>query len=279
MAQTFRALFPRVDVLPLTDGLAAIFNAEATDDRRSFEVTRVAVRPSSAWGAATGGGANLSPLAAKISIYRTTASSGGVAVTAVKRDTNSAALPAQVTCNIFPDSVTISGAALRSLADAQALGFATGNTWQSARVYGGSFYAYQRSHSADTLRFSGDANIERIVLREGQGLAMVLDAYGWPRSGSINITVRDEVSGATYQFRSRNIGYPYLTGQALISFFNDAGSGVVLGVHASEYPLDGESNFPVFRLARIEGVSAGDAITPTAADTANSVPAALITKK
>ena len=204
MAQTFRAVFPRVDVLPLTDGLAAVYNAEATDCRRYFEVTRVAVRPISGFGGLSGASA----LAAKLGIYRTTASSGGTALAAIKRDTGSADLPGAVTCNIFPTAVTISGAALRSLADAPSLVFAGSNQWAGARVYGGSYYAYQRGNAADILRQSGDDNVERIILREGEGVTLMLDSLGWPRSGQFNMTVRNEASGATYQFRSRDIAYP-----------------------------------------------------------------------
>lgn len=271
MAQTFRALFQRVDVRPLTDGLAAVFNAEATDDRRYFEVTRVVVRMPGGFGGLSG----TSALAAKVGLYRTTATSGGSAVTPVKRDTGSANLPAQVTCTEFPTSVTVSGAALRSLADAPSLLFAGTNQWPCARTYGGSLAAYQRSNTADILRQGGDSNIELVVLREGEGLVLRLDTFGWPRAGQINLTVRNMSSGATYQFRTRDIGHPYLIGEPIISLFNGSGSGVVLGVYASEYPNDGEANFPTFRLARIDGVSGGDAVTPWASDTDNSVPAAL----
>lgn len=273
MAETFRALFQRVDIRPLTDGLAAVFNGEASDDRRYFEVTRIVVRMPGGFGGLSG----VSALAAKIGLYRTTETTGGMAIAAVKRDTDSSDLPAAVTCTEFPTSVTTTGAALRSLADAPSLLFSGTNQWPCARVYGGSYYAYQRGNSADLIRQGGDGTgaIEYVILREGEGIALRLDGYGWPRAGQINITVRDMSSGATYQFRSRDIGYPYLVGQPILSLFNGAGSGVVLGVFASEYPNDGEANFPTFRIARIDGVSGGTAVTPWASDTNNSVPAAL----
>lgn len=272
MGQTFRAVFQRVDVLPMTDILASVFNNEQTEQRRYYEVTKVSVRPIGPFAGLTG----TSPLAAKLGLYRTTATVGGTAVAAIERDTDSAALPAQVTCTTFPSSVTTTGAALRTMADAPSLAFAGSNQWTSARVYGGSYYAYQRGNAADLLRQGGDSNVELIVLREGEGVALTLDGYGWPRSQQINITVRNMSSGATYQFRSREIATPYLTGQAIISLFNGSGSGVVLGVYASEFPLDGESNFPVFRLARIDAASGGEAVTPIAADSVNEVPASLV---
>lgn len=271
MAETFRALFPKVDVRPLTDGLAAIFNGETSDQRRYFEVVRVTVRPSSAQGAASGANA----MAAKVSLCRISAASGGETIVAVKRDTASADLPAQVTCVGYPDSVTVSSV-LRRLADAPSYTGTTGsNLWLGARVYGGSYTAYMRANNADTLRFSGDANVEGVVLREGQGVAMVLDAYGWPRAGQFNLTVRNLSTGASYQFRTREIGHPERLGMALVSLFNASSSGVVLSVTACEFPLDGESNFPTFRMARIEGYAEGNAVTPIAHDTGNSVPAAL----
>lgn len=273
MAQTLHALFQRVDVRPLTDGLAAIFNAEESDARRYFEVTRVAVRPSSGWGAANGATMG----AAVVALYRITAMAGGAAVAAVKRDTGSADLPAEVTCVTFPDSVTVSGAALRTLADAPSLTGTTGtNLWTSARVYGGGLSPYLRANQADVIRFQGDANVERLVLREGEGVAFRLERHGWPRAGAINVTVVDQSTSATYQFRSRDIGHPYLTGQAMVGIMNGAGSGVVLEVNASEFPNDGESNYPVFRLAKIDRVTDGDTVTPIAADSDNAVPAALV---
>jgi hypothetical protein len=271
MAQALRALFQRVDVRPLTDGLAAIFNAEASDARRTFEVTRIVVRPPSATGALSGAAI----MGAKLSLYRISAASGGEAVAAVLRDTASSALPSQVVCAIMPDSVTVSGAALRSLSDSPTLTFAGSNQWTTARVYGGSLFSYQRGSNADILNLGGDTNVERVVLREGEGVALVLDSYGQSRAGQINITVRNESSGATYQYRSRAIGHPYLQGQAMVSLLNGSGSGVVLGVHISQYPNDGESNLPSLRLARIEQVTDGSSVTPTAHDTGTAVPAAL----
>lgn len=275
MAETYRVLFHGVDVLPLTDGLAAIYNAETSDQNRYFEVTRVAVRPYGVFGGLSG----TLPLSGKLSAYRTTATSGGEAVAAIKRDTGSADLPAEVTCTIYPSSVTTTGNALRGIIDAPSMIFASTNQWLAARVYGGSYSAYMRQNNADTLRFSGDANVERIVLREGEGVALVLGTYGWPRSGQVNITLREETTGETYQYRSRDIGTPALLGQAYISLFNGSGSGVVLGVNSIEFPLDGEHNFPVFRMARIDGVLGGETVTPMAADTANSAPAALVCTK
>lgn len=273
MAQTFYALFPRVDVRPLTDGLAAVFNAEETDARRYFEVTRIAVRPASGWAAANG----TTMPAAKCALYRITAMTGGATVDAVKRDTGSADLPAEVSCVTFPDSVTVSGAPLRSLADAPALTGTTGtNMWTSARVYGGALSPYLRANQADVLRFQGNSTIERIVLREGEGVAVVLTAHGWPRAGQINFTVVNQSTRETYQFRSRDIGHPYLTDSAMIGILNGSGSGVVLEVNAAEFPNDGESNYPVFRLAKIARATDGDAVTPIAADTDNAVPEALV---
>lgn len=272
MAQTLRALFERVDVLPMADGLAAVFNAETADARRYFEVIRVAVRPPSGQAGQSAGFG----LAAKMGLYRTTASSGGTAIVPVKRDTGSANLPAGVTCTYFPDSVTVSGAPLRTIADAPSLTIAAANSWLGARVYGGSFYPYQRGNAGDLVRLSGDANVQRIVLREGEGLAVVLDAAGQPRAGQINLTVRNESSGATYQFRSRDIGTPRTVGQAVVSLFNGTGSGVVLGVSASEFPNDGEANMPGMRLALIEGLSGGDDVTPVAHSTGAAAPAALV---
>lgn len=272
MAQTFHATFPRVDIKPLTDGLASIFNAEESDARRVFEVTRIAVRPPSAYGAANGS----SIRAAVVGLYRITAMSGGAPVSAAQRDTGAAALPGQVSCATYPDSVTVSGAAIRKLADAPSLTFAGSNQWTCGRVFGGSLFPYMRGNHADVMRFGGDATIERIVLREGEGVAFVLDAFGFPRAGQINVVLAVQGTNATHQFRSRDIGHPYRVGDALLALFNGAGSGVVLEVNAIEYPNDGESNFPTFRLAKIDRATGGDAVSPVAADTDNAIPAALV---
>jgi len=277
--ETFSAVFPGVDVLPLTDGLAAVFNAEDTDARRTFEVTRIVARTPAAWGGQNAFIVGGIIGAATLALYRTTAATGGETVEAHKRDTGSADLPAQVTCALFPTQVTLSGAPLRTVADAPTTQLSTSGllsaTFFSQRNYGGALTTYMKQNTADLFRFGGDSTIQRLVLREGEGLALCMASFGQPRSGQFNLTVRNASSGATYQFRSRDIGHARGLGDCLFSIFNASGSGVVLEVNSIEYPNDGEHNFPTYRLARIDAASIAPNITAAAMDTANAVPAAL----
>ena len=275
MPETLYIKLDAVDVRPLEDGLLAIFNTETTDDRRYFELISLRVSPSAPLSnnvAAVG-------RAGMMSIRRITALSGGDSATPIRMDTADAALPAQVLVRSDPDSVTATDT-FRRIADAPAYSLTIVNSQFSARTYGGSMMSHQKSHFADIFRGGESADVEPIILREGEGVGLFQDAYGTQHSMQTAAVITNTATGATYVCRSTDISTDRRLGEATFGIFNGSGSGVVLAVRLWVLPMDGEAVMtPPLRLCRIAGLAlGGDTVTPILPDTSKSAPAALSIK-
>jgi hypothetical protein len=282
MPETFLVYQRAVDVRPLEDGLFAIFNDETSDNRRYFELVNLRLSPVAPMANNTAGVGRAGALA----LFRTTASSGGDAVSPIKNDTNSASLPSQVTCTTNPDSVTTTGVALKRMADAPNYFLFLANSSLSSRQFSGGLASWKHDSFATLGDFGASVNCEPIVLREGEGVAVTQTEYGVPHAMIVAMIVTNTATGATYLYRSVDVATDAIIGGALVSLFNASGSGVVLAVRVAWIPLDGETNasnlaaMPAInlRLARIQGLdTAADATTPIKADTSTSIPSALRT--
>lgn len=272
-AETFSVVFESCNIVPSKDVLAAIYNAEDTDCRRYFEVTSVVIRTPSGWGNTIG----TSLIGQQYQVQRITAHSGGFVLPAIERDTGSTALPSQVVALRMPTSLTLTDSFRRMIAAEGYFYLASTNQWTSSRVYGGcGINSYQRIDQGSVWYSLNNSPVERIVLREGEGIALSLASFGQPRSGEFNLVVRNTSSGATYQFRSDAVGTPGCVGQGVVSLLNGAGSGVILEVAHIEWMPNGETTYPGFRLAKIDKIiDAATTVTPIANDTSHSAPAAL----
>ena len=275
MPETLYIKLDAVDVRPLEDGLLAIFNTETTDERRYFELVSLRVSPSAPLSnnvAAVG-------RAGMMSIRRITALSGGDSVTPIRMDTADAALPAQVLVRSDPDSVTATDT-FRRIADAPAYSLTIVNSQFSARTYGGSMMSHQKSHFADIFRGGESADVEPIILREGQGIGLFQDSYGTQHSMQTAVVVTNTATGATYVCRSTDLSTDRRLDEANFAIFNGTGSGVTLAVRLWVLPMDGEAVMtPPLRLCRIAGLAlGGDTVTPILPDTSKSAPAALSIK-
>lgn len=272
MAETFYIKLDAVDARPLEDALLAIFNDDTSDSRRYFELVSLRVSPSAPTSNAIAGVGR----SAAMSIRRITALSGGDSITPIRMDTADAALPAQVLIRNNPDSVTATDV-FRRIADAPAYSQQASNTQFSSRTYGGSMVTHQKSHFADIWRGGESADVEPIILREGQGLAIFQDEYGTQHSMQTAAVVTNTATGATYICRSLDMSTDRRLGEPNFGIFNGSGSGVVLAVKMWFFPMDGEAVLtPPLRLCRIDGTSlGGDVVTPIRPDTSKSVPAAL----
>ncbi len=272
MPETLYIKLDAVDVRPLEDGLLGIFNNESADERRYFELVSLRVSPA----------APLSNTAAGVgrsgamSIRRITALSGGDTVTPIRMDTADAALPSQVLVRNDPDSVTATDI-FRRIADAPSYSVTVANTQLSSRTYGGSMVTHQKSHFADIWRGGENANVEPIILREGQGVAIFQDEYGTQHSMQTAAVVTNTATGATYICRSTDLSTDRRLGNANFGIFNGTGSGVTLAVKLWVLPMDGEAvMLPQLRLCRIGGITlGGSTVTPIRPDTSKSVPSAL----
>lgn len=272
MPETLYLKLDAVDVRPLEDGLLAIFNNETTDERRYFELVSLRVSPSAPTSNNTAGVGR----AGSFSIQRISALSGGTAASVLQMDTGGAALPAQVEAVSDPDSVTTS-AVFRRIADSPAYSYSIANSQFSSRTYGGSMMTHQKSHMADIWRGGESADVEPIILREGEGLALVQDSYGTQHAMQTAAVITNTATGATYVCRSTDLTTDRRLNEATFAIFNGSGSGVVLAVRLWVLPMDGEAVMtPPVRLCRISGIAlGGSVVTPIKADSSTSIPSAL----
>jgi len=130
---------------------------------------------------------------------------------------------------------------------------------------------------ADIFRGGESANVEPIILREGEGIGLFQDAYGSQHSMQTAAVVTNISTGATYICRSTDLSTDRRLSESNFAIFNGTGSGVVLAVKLWVLPMDGEAVLtPGLRLCRIAGVAlGGDTVTPIRPDTSKSVPTAL----
>jgi hypothetical protein len=272
MPETLYIKLDAVDVRPLEDALLGIFNNETVDDRRYFELVSLRVSPSAPLSNNTAGVGR----AGMMSIARITALSGGDSVTPIQMDTADAALPAQVLVRNNPDSATATDI-FRRIADAPAYSLTIANSQFSSRTYGGSMMTHQKSHFADIFRGGESANVEPIILREGEGVGLFQDQYGTQHSMQTAAVVTDTATGATYICRSTDLSTDRRLNEATFAIFNGTGSGVILAVRLWVLPMDGEAVLtPGLRLCRIAGLAlGGSTVTPIRPDTSKSVPSAL----
>jgi len=281
MPETFLVYQRAVDVRPLEDGLFALFNDEASDSRRYYELVNLRLSPV----APTSGNASLFARAGALALYRTTASSGGDSVAPIKHDTADADLPSQVTCTTNPDSVTTSGNPLKRMADAPTYFFGAGGSSLSSRQFSGGLATWKHDAFATLGDFGASVNVEAIILREGEGVAVTQTEYGTPHSMIVAMIVTNTATGATYTFRSVDVATDATINGALVSLFNASGSGVVLAVRLSFIPLDGETHAGTnatfapainLRLARIFGLdTSADAATIIKPDSSVATPSSM----
>ena len=275
MPETLYFRMNAVDVRPLEDGLFAILNNETVDDRRYFELVSLRVSPAAPVSNNTAGVGR----AGALSIQRITAISGGDTVTPIKVDTGDASLPSQVSVVNDPDSVTATDI-FRRIADAPAYSNTIANTQFSSRTYGGSMVTHQKAHYADIWRGGESADVEPIILREGQGIGIFQDTYGSQHSMQTAAVITNTATNATYICRSTDLSTDRRLGEANFAIFNGTGSGVVLAVKLWVLPMDGDATLtPALRLCRISGIGqGGDTVTPILPDTSKTAPSALVVK-
>ena len=228
------------------DFVAGVFNMDPSFGS-TIQVRHVLMSPAS--------GQTIEAMA-KFQWVRTTATAGGTAVPPRKSDTGAANLPGQVTVTTLPTSVTPTTAVFFNRLDVAQ--YTLANT--IVQRYG----AARRQANMDlgSIARMTDVTVEAVMLREGEGLAGVLSLFGYDRTVNVAIMVTNLATGATYHYDAVT-GYPATIGQAMVSVFNAAGSGVTLAVRAVYMPSTGTATIPQFRLARISGLLSNTATTET----------------
>lgn len=259
--RTFTVYATRCDIEPSRDGMVAVMNGYPTSSGKAIRVRSVrSVQPS---------GQNPTLTAAagtqgSIGLYRTTATSGGTAKAMAKMDTGAASLPAGVTLTEMPDSVTKAGL-VRKFGDAFSFGITQAVPFQANIRAPGVCDSRDNPDGHHVWWGRMDDALERIILREGEGLAAVKTDYGYPQSYHWSVGFRVEGTGKCYRAALSDNGTPSEVNAPIWSLFNASGSGVVLGVYVVGFPDFGESNIPRARVARITGLRWLSGDTPRAA--------------
>lgn len=197
-------------------------------------------------------------------LYRITAHAASTdLIAAMKHDTSSASLPAQVVCSRYPTTITVSGAAIDShvFAPNASVVRALGGLWVMAGRLAG------RLAGMDAVA----AQNQRITLREGEGVGVSVasNAATTPWRWQVSIGVRVVATGACYRYT-----FPVTPqGVPLFSLLNGSGSGVVLEVTDLTYAEIGTDDLPVLAVEQIDALdlSEGEALTPVALDSSNSL--------
>lgn len=252
---TFRYVSSGVNTQPLNDVVAGLFNNSAFGG--SIQVRSVSIYPTSGQSAAA---------IASVRFSRITAVTGGFPLSAVKHDTASSSLPSQVTLVAFPSSVTETDILLLRK-DCQNASTTVALGGMSQRFGGNSL------DLGVIYRQRQDTVVESIILREGEGMAGILEDYGYPHDISFALEVTNLGTGATYTYSNNTVGnLPELVESTIAAVFNATGSGVTLAVRLLGVTFEGESLAPLYRLSRISGVRGGTAGTLISHDTRTPVP-------
>lgn len=244
MARTFIFRTGSVDPATLQDGMVAVFNA-SSDPSESVDIRRVRLLPVSGTNPLNSG---------TLKLCRISAISGGDVVVPSKHDTSSSDLPAQVLIRTIPDSVTTTSL-LRRIGEVPVLNSLLAGSCIARSP--SSPKGTAKTQSDDLWRSPTSADVERIILREGEGLAICEDSFSVPHAGAAGFCVRNTSSGACYTIRSRDVRKRGTPDLAHIAILNGSGSGIILEIFNIQYPEEGESTIPQCRLAKICGYEGG----------------------
>jgi hypothetical protein len=272
--KTFTAVFPRCDSDVGADGMAAVFNSSTAG--KTVHITEIRTVPRAINPDVTNALGNQGI----VSLDRISAASGGAEIAPEKHDTASADLPSQVKFLENPDSVTVTstlrrfGDCISSYTIAKQISFQA--MLRAPGICDVNDHTGRTGESHNVWHVDGDSDTEPLVLREGEGFALVLREFGLPQAMHLGVTIRNLSTGATYKWSDGDFGTAFEKGMASIALINGTGSGVVLQVMIVSLPDLGEENIPSYRIVRVAGGSAdvnwpGHTETVIAHDTANSL--------
>lgn len=187
-------------------------------------------------------------------------------------DTNNAALPSQVVMCRRPAAITTTGTAIGTLCAVPCANETRALGSFSSRM------GLSDLHDIVDQWGGGSGDAQKIVLREGEGIALdtanVTNAYPhWLEAG---VSVRVVSTGACYRYK-----FPcYISPFPLLSLMNGSGSGVVLEVFRVTLREIGTDVLPQVTVERIDSIDETSGYTATADpfDTANSLDANIVVR-
>jgi hypothetical protein len=275
MTKSFTVRMDKCDCDIAADAMAAVFNT-AADLQQYIAICEVRVTPQAINDDAT----NILGNQGIVALERITAASGGVELSPIKYDTGASTLPSQIKARQHPTSVTINGGTLRRFGDVMSTPSVTQSVSFQAMIRAPGIidandHSGRTAESQDIWHADGDSNTEPIVLREGEGIALVRRAWGVPQAMHLGMVVKVVSTGRVYRWFDGEFGTSDLLDDASLSLMNESGSGIVLQVYVVTFPSLGESNIPKYRLVKTEtvfqGGMVGKAVTLSKHDTAATI--------
>jgi len=214
-------------------------------------------------------------LVSQMSIQRITGVTGGFEVPEFQLDSGAAPLPSQVLHVFNPSSVT-GATTLRNTFICSGANFTRALSKMTAMWDGDSRKGFD---SGEFIRSGGDADCQKHVLREGQGLAVTFSANGPTFCFGLTMVVRNQATGETYRYNDM-IEPRFMSGQVAWALLNGSGSGVVLELSRVQIRELGTDEVPMITYEPIDGIdwSSEDAIY-LMADSAETLPAEVFIKK
>lgn len=250
---------------PYLDHIAVFSLFNKTGSGKKIRIKELLISPISSVGVTTLGLLELRTISAL---------TGGTAITPTKIDSNNANLPSQVSIVSRPATITATNQALQRVlvAPAQNIIRAGGMLVTNPSMANGLPASRHRWRDAVT------SQVQKVTLREGQGLAFNPVSWNYNTQYEVCFWVRVVSTGACYLVRN------VLATNELspLAIFNGASSGVVLEVFNVQFLEVGEDTIPLITYEMIDGAYDKDApqtLTPIAYDSANSLSSSIVCYK
>lgn len=212
--------------------------------------------------------ARTTTLPTKLTMQRLTALSGGDSVTPIKMDSNSASLPSQVSVVKNAGSITTTGAQYRDQLGYQNLSATVAMRHLAAPLFGASYSHLSGGKLNRGLIYSvHDANVQGIVLREGQGISLSTSSTAMQ---NYPLEISFHLSNGTDCYLVREV-INASANPSLLAVLNGSGSGVVLTLGRIQVTqVKTDDILPMFTLETVSGIYDGADVTPIKMDTANT---------
>lgn len=210
-----------------------------------------------------------------IAVNQITAISGGTPVSPLKLDSANADLPSQVTAVFEPEAITSISKPRRTLICSGA-NFTRTLANITSMLNGDSRTGLD---SGEFVKMTGEVQLQKPTLNEGQGIALTLEANGPTFCFGLSVMVRDRATNQTYRYNDL-IEPRFMQDKPVWAIFNGVGSGVVLELLRIQIRELGTDEVPWITYEPIDGLNENteDAIYMMA-DSADTLPEGILIKK
>lgn len=201
------------------------------------------------------------------------AASGGEVLPAQKYDSAASAPPAEITARYAPESYTAATAIWKRITTESTASLTRTFASFCARQWGDSSKGVDNS---EISKLTGDADLQKIVLREGEGIGLEAETSSPPCALLATIVFRIVSTSASYRINTV-IRPRWIAGETIMTLMNGSGSGVILEVCRVQIREAGTDDIPLLTWEPIDGMNLAFGDTPTVLpmDSRNILPAGI----